>query len=351
MDWSVYDLMMSQLSGDGGVLSRASASAPKSIIWRSSRPFSTRCRRRPRRTSTFPLSAPCRRITGSGSRCSRPSPNVTISNCSATRPQALPASSPLHRCFQGEVWGADMYQVLRRSTHHAQLPHRHGRPGSRKHAAVRGDRRRRFSADRFQGQSAHAVRAGSRGRGLALDRRLPCGASSARSRDDEGRAEIARAGQARTMAQHTYRHRAAEILGFVEAAAGAAMKLPRIVRQIGKRVVKATPILRRHILTSTDYRVLGGIDEARSADGFVGRMACRAHGGAAGARLSRPDRRHEARRTAARFQGRGRSHRGHRDCRIPACSRSAAAAATIRKCLPRCFPAACATPASTIPTP
>src|SRR5436190_2391748 len=30
-------------------------------------------------------------------------------------PQALPAASPLHRCFQGEVWGADMYQVLRRS--------------------------------------------------------------------------------------------------------------------------------------------------------------------------------------------------------------------------------------------
>jgi SAM-dependent methyltransferase len=41
------------------------------------------------------------------------------------------------------------------------------------------------------------------------------------------------------------------------------MKLPRIIRQIGKRVVKATPILRRHILPSTDYRVLGGIDEAR----------------------------------------------------------------------------------------
>ena len=41
------------------------------------------------------------------------------------------------------------------------------------------------------------------------------------------------------------------------------MKLPRIVRQIGKRVVKAIPILRRHILPSADYRVLGGIDEAR----------------------------------------------------------------------------------------
>ena len=51
------------------------------------------------------------------------------------------------------------------------------------------------------------------------------------------------------------------------------MKLPRLVRQIGKRVVKATPILRRHILTSTDYRVLGGINEARraaaSSDGWL----------------------------------------------------------------------------------
>ena len=43
------------------------------------------------------------------------------------------------------------------------------------------------------------------------------------------------------------------------------MKLPRIVRQIGKRVVQATPILRRHIHTSTDYKLLSGIEEARSA--------------------------------------------------------------------------------------
>jgi SAM-dependent methyltransferase len=43
------------------------------------------------------------------------------------------------------------------------------------------------------------------------------------------------------------------------------MKLPRVVRQIGKRVVKAVPILRRHILTSTDYRLLSGIDEVRDA--------------------------------------------------------------------------------------
>ncbi|MCK1640780.1 class I SAM-dependent methyltransferase [Bradyrhizobium sp. 157] len=51
------------------------------------------------------------------------------------------------------------------------------------------------------------------------------------------------------------------------------MKLPRLVRQIGKRVVKTTPILRRHILTSTDYKVLDGVDEARraaaSSDGWL----------------------------------------------------------------------------------
>lgn len=43
------------------------------------------------------------------------------------------------------------------------------------------------------------------------------------------------------------------------------MKLPRLVKQIGKRVVQATPILRRHILTSTDYEVLGSAEQAREA--------------------------------------------------------------------------------------
>jgi SAM-dependent methyltransferase len=43
------------------------------------------------------------------------------------------------------------------------------------------------------------------------------------------------------------------------------MKLPGIVRQIGKHVVKATPLLRRHVMSSSDHRVLGGVDEARRA--------------------------------------------------------------------------------------
>jgi SAM-dependent methyltransferase len=41
------------------------------------------------------------------------------------------------------------------------------------------------------------------------------------------------------------------------------MRLPAIVRKVGKRVVTATPLLRRHIMSSTDYRVLDGVEEAR----------------------------------------------------------------------------------------
>lgn len=43
------------------------------------------------------------------------------------------------------------------------------------------------------------------------------------------------------------------------------MKLSRLVKQLGRLVVQATPILRRHLLTSTDYKVLGGAEEARHA--------------------------------------------------------------------------------------
>jgi ubiquinone/menaquinone biosynthesis C-methylase UbiE len=41
------------------------------------------------------------------------------------------------------------------------------------------------------------------------------------------------------------------------------MKLPRLVRQLGKRIIKAIPILRRRIFSSTDSRVLSGLQEAR----------------------------------------------------------------------------------------
>jgi SAM-dependent methyltransferase len=48
------------------------------------------------------------------------------------------------------------------------------------------------------------------------------------------------------------------------------MKPPRLVKQIAKRLIKATPLLRRHIMSSSDHRVLGGIEEARSAEASSG---------------------------------------------------------------------------------
>ncbi len=48
------------------------------------------------------------------------------------------------------------------------------------------------------------------------------------------------------------------------------MRLPRIVRKIAGSVIKSTPILRRQILFSTDYRVLSGADEAKSATASSG---------------------------------------------------------------------------------
>ena len=127
---------------------------------------------------------------------------------------------------------------------------------------------------------------GSRGRGLALDRRLPRSASTHYLGDDDGRAAIARAGQARTMAQHTYRHRAAEILGFVEQIAGAAMKLPahRQADRQARRQGDADP--------APPYPDLDRLSRARRhrrsarVPRIIGRMACGAHGDAAGARLS-----------------------------------------------------------------
>jgi hypothetical protein len=134
-----------------------------------------------------------------------------------TRPQALPASSPLHRCFQGEVWGADMYQVLRRSritlNSHIDLAGREA--GNMRLFEATGVGA--FLLTDFK-DNLHTLFAPDRE--VAVWRSIgEClGRIEHYLRDDDGRAEIARAGQARTMAQHTYRHRAAEILDFVDGA-------------------------------------------------------------------------------------------------------------------------------------
>jgi spore maturation protein CgeB len=129
-------------------------------------------------------------------------------------PQALPASSPLHRCFQGEVWGAEMYQVLRRSritlNSHIDLAEREA--GNMRLFEATG-----VGAFLLTDFKDNLDTLFAPGREVAVWRSTDdCLDVIGRAiGDDRSRAEIARAGHARTMAQHTYRHRAAEILGFV----------------------------------------------------------------------------------------------------------------------------------------
>jgi SAM-dependent methyltransferase len=54
------------------------------------------------------------------------------------------------------------------------------------------------------------------------------------------------------------------------------MKLPAAVRKIAGSLIRSTPVLRRQLLFSTDYRVLSGAEEARSmAASSVGWLAAR----------------------------------------------------------------------------
>src|SRR5204863_3097483 len=132
-------------------------------------------------------------------------------------PQALPAASPLHRCFQGEVWGADMYQVLRRSkvTLNSHIDMAGREAGNMRLFEATGVGA--FLLTDFK-DNLHTLFAPDRE--VAVWRSVgDCLNVIGRALGDGGsRAAIARAGHARTMARHTYRHRAAEILRFAEAA-------------------------------------------------------------------------------------------------------------------------------------
>jgi spore maturation protein CgeB len=133
------------------------------------------------------------------------------------RPQAFPASSPLHRCFQGEVWGADMYQVLRRSritlNSHIDLAGREA--GNMRLFEATG-----VGAFLLTDFKDNLDTLFAPDREVAVWRSIEdCLEVIGRMiGDDEGRAAIAQAGHARTIAQHTYRHRATEILELVEGA-------------------------------------------------------------------------------------------------------------------------------------
>ena len=130
-------------------------------------------------------------------------------------PRSLPASSPLRRCFQGEVWGTDMYQVLRRSrvtlNSHIDLVAQEAGNMRLFEATGAGT----FLLTDFKDNLDTLF---APGKEVAAWRSIEdCLAVIDRTMDDDGcRAEIARAGHTRTMAQHTFRHRTSEILSFVE---------------------------------------------------------------------------------------------------------------------------------------
>src|SRR4051794_4533192 len=134
-----------------------------------------------------------------------------------TPPQALAAASPLHRCFQGEVWGADMYQALRRSkvTLNSHIDMAGREAGNMRLFEATGVGA--FLLTDFK-DNLHTLFAPERE--VAAWRSVDaCLARIERYLADEGaRSAIAKAGQARTMAQHTYRLRAAEILALVDGA-------------------------------------------------------------------------------------------------------------------------------------
>jgi spore maturation protein CgeB len=131
------------------------------------------------------------------------------------RPPTLASSSSLHRCFQGEVWGLNMYQVLRRSritlNSHIDLAGREAGNMRLFEATGVGT----FLLTDFKDNLDTLF---APDREVAVWRSIEdCLTAIGRYIDDDGaRAAIARAGQARTMSQHTYRQRTAEILGFAE---------------------------------------------------------------------------------------------------------------------------------------
>ena len=131
------------------------------------------------------------------------------------RPQTLPASSPLHRCYQDEVWGADMYQVLRRSriTLNSHIDMAGSEAGNMRLFEATGVGTFLLSDFKDNLDTLFAP-----DREVAVWRSIDdCLAGIGRYLGDEAACTaIARAGHERTMAQHTYRRRASEILGFAD---------------------------------------------------------------------------------------------------------------------------------------
>ena len=124
---------------------------------------------------------------------------------------SLPASSPLHRCYQGEVWGVEMYQALRAShvTLNSHIDMAGREAGNARLFEATGvvtflltDYKDNLHTLFDDGREVAAWRSVDDCLGL-IDRYL--------ANVDERRA-IAAAGQARTLSTHTFRQRIDDIL-------------------------------------------------------------------------------------------------------------------------------------------
>ncbi|MET4259626.1 spore maturation protein CgeB [Bradyrhizobium sp. S3.12.5] len=123
----------------------------------------------------------------------------------------LPASSPLHRCYQGEVWGVDMYQALRASrvTLNSHIDMAGPEAGNARLFEATGIGA--FLLTDFK-DNLHTLF--EPGREVATWRSADdCIALINRYLNDEpARMAIAAAGQARTLSTHTFRQRVSTIL-------------------------------------------------------------------------------------------------------------------------------------------
>ena len=130
------------------------------------------------------------------------------------RPSSLPANSPLHRCFEDEVWGVDMYRVLRRSriTLNSHIDFVGGEAGNMRLFEATGVGA--FLLTDFK-DNLHTLFEPDRE--VAAWRSIEdCLVSIERySGDNRARTAIAKAGQAKTLSVHTYRQRVQQILGYV----------------------------------------------------------------------------------------------------------------------------------------
>ena len=215
VDWSVYDLMISQLARIVQSFRAAGVRAEVSHL-----AFE------PRLLDALPP-APLRDadISFVGSLSADHRQRIALLEAVAARydlkiwgaiSRSVPASSPLHRCFQGEVWGAEMYQTLRRAkitlNSHIDIAGREAGNVRLFEATGVGA----FLLTDFK-DNLHTLFEPDRE--VAAWRSIDdCLAAIARFLEDaEGRAAVAAAGQKRTLSRHTYENRAREILGLVGA--------------------------------------------------------------------------------------------------------------------------------------